>query len=168
MTGPPRDKEAAPPEATDRAASQNTLNLDNPTNNAKDRRQQDLVGSDMTPGLLRYYVDGYPEHVAEMARQLLLARDAYVGAWLDWADTPLGAGDPRDEAAIIERILVAAWEAYQVDAQDDEDVEPAIREPAKPKDATAAERQRRYRARKRNGSGDRDATVTHRDAGGVQ
>jgi len=56
-----------------------------------------------------YYVRGFPEQVAEAALEFMLARDRYIGAWLAWHATPLGADcDPRSEAVCIEAILEVA------------------------------------------------------------
>jgi hypothetical protein len=66
---------------------------------------------------LTFYDADYVEHIAGVARAFLLARDAYVGAWLAWRETPLGAadGDPRDEAAVMESIFKAALESRAID-----------------------------------------------------
>ena len=56
-----------------------------------------------------FYEPSYIDHVAQSARRLLEARDAYLHAWVEWSETCLGASaaylGPAEEGALIEGLL---------------------------------------------------------------
>lgn len=53
-----------------------------------------------------YYDPEYADQVAQLAKDLIIARDKYLAAWLAWSQCALGAGlDPETESDIMKGIM---------------------------------------------------------------